>query len=46
MVNELLKFRCRPLAIAQCEIGFPADINRDQQYEAVGLAKFYCETVR
>jgi len=40
MVNELLIFHRRPLAIAQCEVAFATHINGNQYHEIVGCAKF------
>ena len=41
VVNELLKFCCRLVPVAKCEIGFPTHINWRQVHEGVGYAKFY-----
>ncbi len=35
VVDESLKFRCRSVAVAEHEIGFPAQIDRAQQYREV-----------
>jgi hypothetical protein len=35
IVGELLKFRCRPIAIVEHEIGFPTQISGAQEYREV-----------